>query len=782
MTRQSGSPAPTEHPAWLTQISEKRLPKRCKADGLTYCPSMNLIGVTSIDEQVNVYRLNGQHVLGGVYGTPKDGSRDHDEDDDHDMDDEEESREVKAIGWKADGKFLAVVCSDSTMLTSSDQQSSAVPFCFGWTTNFTDAAGSLEILRDSDGDVALESLLSCEAKISDLRQLKADLPRELMLLDIESSLPRLSTLPSTNDDQDVFSSRSSIDAIFHGKKESGDTVDVLLVAFTDGTIHLKIYDCFEIGSVDLRSSLRSSTQVKPLLHGSHPLTSMHSMLYILPDNNQTRLVVSDFAFITMSGRYLSLLASKITQMQNLLRYIKQIQTQIQLEWKNTQELPSRYMRSANMDLEEKLGTDFITAAYHLLVTGDCWEPLREFLVDILGDRGHKRWDKAVSTGYESIRRFTHECLLPALERASVHLNTLIGLSKFHKLSGILGLWTDDLQACQETIDALTIFSHKVIIHSSDELRGFTAFSRWLKLQVDLQIAEPLSQTSQDLMEKADTVDYGATSKYLLGALTKSALRSYLLPAGPVLAKTVQTGTGTEVKGSFYEHYKQLLSRHENQWREKGESDVQLPFLSDLTGRLNSQFDVVFRQIANTQRKVHLYRAFLVSKGGKITTKSISLATTSLGSGTILSIKLIDDGTVLLLWKETERERDQRTHLIQLPYLDIAGTATMMEFKSLSTDKEKEKEPEVKTPLTPLSAEGKPAKFVRHTFAPDENFEAAKLEMGSSEGRQVVCVLSSDHGCYRVYDTVTVAVTTGTDTGGGEEQEQDGARASPSIEL
>lgn len=127
-------------------------------------------------------------------------------------------------------------------------------------------------------------------------------------------------------------------------------------------------------------------QVNPLLHGSHPLTSMHSLLYHVPDDDQLRLVVSDLDFITMSGRYLSLLASKVTQLQSLLRYIKQVQTQIQLEWKNTQELPGRYMRSANMDLEEKLGCDFTTAAYHLLITGDCWEPLREFLVDIVGDR------------------------------------------------------------------------------------------------------------------------------------------------------------------------------------------------------------------------------------------------------------------------------------------------------------------------------------------------------------------------------------------------------------
>ena len=44
------------------------------------------------------------------------------------------------------------------------------------------------------------------------------------------------------------------------------------------------------------------------------------------------------------------------------------------------------MRNINEDLEEKSHCDFVTAAYHLLVTGDCFEPLREFLVDQVGER------------------------------------------------------------------------------------------------------------------------------------------------------------------------------------------------------------------------------------------------------------------------------------------------------------------------------------------------------------------------------------------------------------
>jgi anaphase-promoting complex subunit 4 len=190
-----------------------------------------------------------------------------------------------------------------------------------------------------------------------------------------------------NDSDDVFSSRASIDAIFHSSnKNTSDAVDVLLIGFEDGTVHLRIFDCFEIGS----AMFSHSEPCNILQHASHPLSSTHAI--VASTGNDLRLLTLDLRFITRSGRYLSLLAHKTTQLQNLLRYICQVQRQIELEWKNAQELPARYMRSVNQDLEEKCHCDFVTAAYHLVVTGDCFEPLREFLVDIVGERVRSSYD------------------------------------------------------------------------------------------------------------------------------------------------------------------------------------------------------------------------------------------------------------------------------------------------------------------------------------------------------------------------------------------------------
>lgn len=260
----------------------------------------------------------------------------------------------------------------------------------GWGVNFTDSKAAQRHLLDSAGQISLDDLLAPSIYPSKATAgLQADLPRELAMLDIESSLPKLSVLPATGGEDDVFSSRSSIDAIFHSAKDTSDSVDVLSVGFDDGTVHLRIFNCFEIGSFSVGRSPGVADSCRILRHASHPLSSTHALL-ASPAKGDTRgsleLVTMDLRFITKSGRYLSLLASKTTQLQNLLRYIGQVQRQIELEWKNAQELPARFLRSVNEDLQEKCQCDFITAIYHLVVTGHCFEPMKEFLVDIVGER------------------------------------------------------------------------------------------------------------------------------------------------------------------------------------------------------------------------------------------------------------------------------------------------------------------------------------------------------------------------------------------------------------
>lgn len=111
---------------------------------------------------------------------------------------------------------MAVACADNTVRIISsysgktvhhyhayqpqDEEStpSVKVTCLSWGVNFTDSKVAQRHLQDATGQVSIEDLLSPDANPSTAAALlKADLPRELALLDIEHSLPKLSTLPAT---------------------------------------------------------------------------------------------------------------------------------------------------------------------------------------------------------------------------------------------------------------------------------------------------------------------------------------------------------------------------------------------------------------------------------------------------------------------------------------------------------------------------------------------------------------------------------------------------------
>ena len=48
----------------LKTLEEKVLPQAIKNDLVAYCPSMDLIAVATVDEQVHIFRINGQKVFG----------------------------------------------------------------------------------------------------------------------------------------------------------------------------------------------------------------------------------------------------------------------------------------------------------------------------------------------------------------------------------------------------------------------------------------------------------------------------------------------------------------------------------------------------------------------------------------------------------------------------------------------------------------------------------------------------------------------------------------------
>lgn len=75
----------------LTPVGEKSLPTKCKPNVLAYCPSMDLIALATEDDELRVFRLNGQNVFGGSFGG------------DPYLGEDEEDGEIRALAWKGNG-------------------------------------------------------------------------------------------------------------------------------------------------------------------------------------------------------------------------------------------------------------------------------------------------------------------------------------------------------------------------------------------------------------------------------------------------------------------------------------------------------------------------------------------------------------------------------------------------------------------------------------------------------------------------------------------------------
>lgn len=170
------------------------------------------------------------------------------------------------------------------------------------------------------------------------------------------------------------------------------------------------------------------------------------------------------------------------------------------------------------------------------------------------------------------------------------------------------------------MDCLHLLAHHILIHTNEELGQFYSFSRWLRHEIDMQSAEPMSQTLEELMEKTDLVEYPQTLKYIRGALAKSKLRHYIQqlpmmgiprpppppPSAASMDKWAPTGQGHD--RSFYDAFKKLLRQQSQELDDDDANHVELPKMNDLTKRLGLQFEKVFGQIALTQRRGILHRS------------------------------------------------------------------------------------------------------------------------------------------------------------------------------
>ncbi|TQN65656.1 Anaphase-promoting complex subunit 4 [Colletotrichum shisoi] len=625
----------------------------------------------------------------------------------------QQAPEPQAVRWKPDGQFLAVGWSDGyvrLMGLENNKAAHHIRVCGDDTTppSITHIGWSRNIVGKRQTHFQETTSQPWRKFLSEGLELPGgaaplDFPRELTFLEVDSALPKISPLPSSSagagEDGLVFTLRTGIEFLFQPfKTEDSDQVFVMVVGTSDGRLHLSIYDSFVIG--DFRYTLPSSMYMPGVLqlvqHASHPEVSTHTLLLksSADDDQALYLVPMDLPFIPSSPINISLLASKLTTLQKLLRYVKQTQLHIQVEYKNTRELPSRFLRSVEGDLEQMAHgpTNIVQALFHTVVTGHAYEPVREWLVDNLAERGHKRWDKAVVSGLENMRGLVHENLLPALERCAIILSRLRGLAQFYDSREDIGFSVAQITRAIDVVSCLTLVGHRILLNIMEELDLFNAFSTWIRFQID-RLAAP-SSASEELTEKEATMENSKVLVYVQNYLMASPMAAFLdeVTKEDYSANWERAQSGTS-----------MLAELDTQLERCEEGQAYLkafPNVSFLVDYLSARAGVVFKDIAEAQkrsvrfgqptkialgRKISLvdstmcsetregeffvFRTFIHIINGISSNVVTTVAALSVDSGKIIDSKFLDSNTLILLVSKQDKSVEVVTVPVQSPNMN-----------------------------------------------------------------------------------------------------------------
>jgi anaphase-promoting complex subunit 4 len=564
----------------LLQQSEKILLHPIHPHLIAYCPSMDLVAIVTDEENLDVYRINGQRAFG--------------------LKRKSEDVTVDAIQWEFNGKSIAVSWSNgSTDLVNTEtgkvshkdlmlptatsggkSMEEDVPSrvkCIGWGLNFIDVdtvkrrTGLKMRKADGDGDAfgqpttedwdafkdetSIEDFLQRQPDLQSL-DIAPDLPDQLAMMDMEMLLPKLPaiSLPPalpfmriSQADSGAFSSQIDVDSLLHSSHlKDPNSVDVFIRCSNQGTVHPSMYDSKETVNIHLPKVW--SIESTPLLHTSHPYSCSHSLLMRItsPTSRQSKiaLVPLTLNFISSAGIYLHLIASKTSQLQNLLLYITQCLQRIRTFFKHSQDLPSKFMMNISETLEEKGQGDLVTNLFHLACTGNCPPLIREWLVDELAEQGHKRWDTTVTMSLTTLLALIHENLIPALDRCSIVISRLRGLAQFHDRDWIFTSPISDFSALLEVLKNMRLLAHTALLYAGEEKRQFHAFSKWLRFCIDFEATEPESQSRVEMEGRDPGVDVALVLDYIQFGMTKSDLTPYLRPEAQLDPKVKDREAGS----------------------------------------------------------------------------------------------------------------------------------------------------------------------------------------------------------------------------------------------
>lgn len=629
-------------------------------------------------------------------------------------------QQANAVCWKPDGQFLAIGWDDGFVRLVGLESRKAVHqiyvtekddisiCCIAWASNWiinsrlsdhcrsipriTHLVGSTALFNQ-DGDVA-------DKDINEVT-LTPNFLEEIGCLDFETVLPKLSALPmegGSGEDMFVFTTQSSLNSVFAPFSPTADqSIDILVVGTTDGKIHLSVSGSFLIGNFPLPSALLGiSGSLNLYRHAYHRDIPIHALLLKPSELSQDSVVLLPLDLRSvLSSNDLAILASKTTNLRNHLRYLHQTQIHMCQHWQSTRDLPQRFLRVLREDLAVSKKT--VTGSlYHSVLTGHVPRLVKEWLISVVAERGHKRWNKAVTEGLHSLRNLIHENFLPCLDHLGIVLSRLKGLACFEDTSAIsVGFSELDISFLLEITSGLSLIGNRLLLMVMEEIDLFPSFSTWIRFEIDKLSSS--NSVSVEICEREGELNAGKISAYIdryleaspisafLGQVTgsqhtasaDSILKSsmgplHLLGEDLELFASGQTNSFTRLQVKFLvdflgERTNALLGSIASAQKQAihfgPPTGIRLPgpvrsldlrLIQSLSPVANEAISYVSVVSEQSPYEVYIFRSKYEYTSGILPSPKNSYTGLSLGAGRIIDLGFLDDTTLLLLWSYPPR--------------------------------------------------------------------------------------------------------------------------------
>lgn len=534
--------------AQLPLLSEKRLGHATEFQLAAYCDVHDLIAtVHSITGDVVIYRITGQ-VAFTIKGRPEDA-------------------QVAAMKWKPDGSLLGVgwtdgVCcvysgengkllSQTSVLPTRGQEDwkldlspdygndgiddedvredDRIPVCVGWTSYAPFSKGrNGDLIHGGLSETADEPFTDPEIDPLDghtngngnAKSGLKDLVNSITTLDVTKVLPQLSAIPSHGarggPDGSKFASQAGVDSVFETRKPPSTSIDSLILSTRSGRTNVLLDESVQIGTFDIN--------LKPLLHTSHPECSSQVILSDASEDGVFSLHYVDLPLDSLGSPLLHVIAANTKRVQNLMSYIAQTIRCIQHDYTTGLQFPMRLMNNISEELSEKEEGSLVMNLYQLAMTGSFTPTMLEWLTDIVKEPNHKRWDLAVSNMYSSIRDHLFINLLPALDRLSIAASTLRGHAKLHEGTSKFDVSPELFSSILDQADSLRLVAQKMLLIVMAEFRQFRAFSKWIRVMIEVGVAGPGTKGAIETEEReVPNLDYSLLLAYIQNTLSQSKL-------------------------------------------------------------------------------------------------------------------------------------------------------------------------------------------------------------------------------------------------------------------